>query len=239
MNLIIDIGNTLTKISVFNNNSEKFFTRCSDANETLPDVFAKYNIKQCIISSVSGTDPSLIKFLNKQTIKTVILTPETALPLEVQYQSPKTLGMDRIALAVGATVMYPAENTLVVDTGTAITYEMITSRGVYVGGNISPGVGIRFNALNQQTANLPLIQAEKTYETIGCNTHEAILYGVMNSVLYEIDGTANAIKTLYNPLKILLTGGDAAYFESKLKNTIFVVRNLTGIGLNRILEYNA
>jgi len=139
---------------------------------------------------------------------------------------------------VGAHNLFPDSNILVIDAGTAITYDLLTAEGTYLGGNISPGIEMRFKALNQFTGKLPKIEKADQNILFGKTTEQAIRAGVQNGVVYEIEGTINSFKDFYKNLKVIITGGDAEFFEKKLKNSFFVSPNLTNLGLNRILEYN-
>jgi len=168
------------------------------------------------------------------------LDHHTPIPLINRYRTPDTLGYDRIAAAVGAYTIYPEKNVLVIDAGTAITYDLVTGGGEYMGGNISPGMAIRFKSLNKYTNRLPLLEPSiEEPPLLGSSTKEAIQSGVINGILFELDGFIGDVSRLHPELKVVLTGGDAKYFEGKLKSSIFVDLNLNLIGLNRILEHNA
>jgi type III pantothenate kinase len=141
---------------------------------------------------------------------------------------------------VGAYTIYPGRSVLVIDAGTAITYDVVTSDGEYLGGNISPGMEIRFKSLNRYTNRLPLLERPQEQPSlVGNSTREAIQAGIVNGIVFEMDGFIGAIGQNYPKLQVVLTGGDAKYFEGKLKSSIFVHLNLNLIGLNRILEHNA
>jgi type III pantothenate kinase len=127
---------------------------------------------------------------------------------------------------------------LVIDAGTAITYEMITAENEYLGGNISPGMETRFKALNQFTGKLPLVTPSDDFQLLGTNTESAIRAGVQLGLLFEVEQYITYFNNIYQNLEIIITGGNAKFFDKKLKNSIFVHFNLTLIGLNRILEYN-
>jgi type III pantothenate kinase len=166
------------------------------------------------------------------------LNEYTDIPIENLYETKSTLGKDRLAAVIGANNIFPDSNVLVIDMGTAITYDFINTSKQFIGGTISPGMEMRFKALNHYTDQLPLLKKNENYQTIGKNTSEAIISGVQNGILFEIDGYINTLKSNYNDIKVILTGGDAIFFDKKLKNTIFVNLNLNFIGLNTILEHN-
>jgi type III pantothenate kinase len=158
------------------------------------------------------------------------------LPVKIGYETPETLGKDRIALAAGAADRFPGKNILAIDAGTALTIDLVTSEGFFVGGNISPGMRMRFAALHQQTFSLPEIEPSEEVPLIGRNTREAILAGVVNGIIYEIDNSINSLNNKYNDLHVIMTGGDAPYLSARLKNRIFVEENLVLNGLNAILR---
>ena len=242
MNLTVDIGNTYIKTCVFNDDKvirQDAFT--SDLLFNLEHLFSSFpDIDNIIVSSVRKDDKLIVPYFSqKKNLKKFILLDEnTPLPIKNKYESKKTLGKDRIALAVGANALYPGENLLIVDCGTAITFDIVDKNNAYLGGNISPGIDMRFKALNRFTQRLPLVDKSENFSLIGKTTKEAIENGVVNGIIYEIQGYIASIIAEYSDIKVILTGGDANFFDKKLKNTIFVVLNLIPIGLNRILEYN-
>ena len=148
-------------------------------------------------------------------------------------------GRDRLAAAVGAATLYPGRNTLIVDVGTAVTLDVVSAEGVFLGGCISPGVAMRFRALHDYTAALPLCRAAEATGLVGRTTGEAIRFGVMNSLRFEIEGYIARMEAQFEDLCVIFTGGDAKFFAKRIKNTIFANCNLVFCGLNRILEYNA
>lgn len=238
MNLIVDIGNTLSKIAIVDGDIVKFSNKFNSLNANdIEEVLNKYPIKKSIISIVGNVDERIIKYLTANC-KTIILNQETPIPIKNQYSTPKTLGYDRIAVCVGANYLFPQKDILVIDAGTAITYEIITSEGIYLGGAISPGISLRFKSLNDHTSKLPYLEKDETYPLIGTNTKDCIYSGILNGIVAEADNYIDSIKTKFPLIYVLLTGGDSNFFANKLKNSIFVNQNLMIIGLNRILEFN-
>lgn len=239
MNLIIDIGNTLTKVAITDgdnvifNNRYEIFTK-----ETLNALLSEYSPQKAIISAVGKKDINVIDYLKNQ-LHTVELDFKTELPIENLYKTPETLGRDRIAAVVGANYLYPSTDVLVIDSGTAITYDLISRNAKYLGGAISPGISLRYKSLHQYTANLPLLDSIDNHLIIGTSTTECIESGVLNGVIGEVDHYIKQIKAEFPAIKVVFTGGDANFFVNKLKNSIFVVQNLVIIGLNRILDFNA
>lgn len=240
MNLVIDIGNTRTKFSVFNSGEVLITVPVDELNPSHIDVLQNEypELKQVIVSSVKNYSNELKEKLQSSFDKFIELDEHVPLPIENLYQTKSTLGKDRIAAVVGAFDLYPNENILVIDAGTAITYDVINEKRQYLGGNISPGIEMRFKALNYFTGKLPLVQKADWNKLFGNTTEQAILGGVLNGVVFEVDKTIEAFKEFYKNLKVIITGGDADFFDKKLKNSFFVNFNLLALGLNRILEYN-
>lgn len=241
MNLIIDIGNTLTKVAVIKDDSIISTEKVDELgiNEVWDTIQKSPTINKAIISSVKDHNESLVSFIGKQINLLITLNSQTPLPLEILYKSKDTLGNDRIAAAIGANNIYPSQNVLIIDAGSAITIDFVNDQNQYVGGIISPGMQMRFQALNQYTAHLPLLSTSDTEVLEGKTTHEAITSGVQNGIIFEVEGYIARYLEKYPDLKVVITGGDAFFFDKKLKNSIFVNLNLVTIGLNRILEYNA
>jgi type III pantothenate kinase len=238
MNICIDIGNTLTKVAVFEANTMIYSSTVSNATD-INALIQKYSVKKGIISSVKEDDPALYNEIRSKLEKLIILDSETLVPIINEYKTPKTLGKDRLAAVIGANYLYPDRNILVVDAGSAIKFDFITQNGEYKGGNIAPGLNMRFKALNAFTSRLPLFSSQENFPLLGRDTQEAIVAGVQNSILFESDAYINELNKVYGNLLTLFTGGDAKFFDNKLKNTIFVIPNLVLIGLNRILDFNA
>lgn len=240
MNLVIDIGNTRTKFSVFNN-GEVLIT--VPVNEFLPehiDVLQNEHpaLRKVILSAVKDYSPELRIALQNKFDFFLELDANTPLPIENCYKTPETLGKDRIAAVVGGFDLYPETNLLVIDAGTAITYDILNDKHQYLGGNISPGIEMRYKALHQFTGKLPLIGHKKFDKLYGTTTEEAIWAGVQHGVVFEVDKAIDTFKEFYKNLKVIITGGNADFFDKKLKNSFFVNFNLTALGLNSILEYN-
>jgi type III pantothenate kinase len=196
-------------------------------------------LNQAILSSVKPVDDEILQFLSESFDLFIELDHQTELPIKNLYETPETLGKDRLAAAVGANELFPDQNLLIIDAGTAITYDLVSEKNEFIGGNISLGLQMRFKALNQFTGKLPLVSYSEEFQNIGRNTTEAIRAGVQNGILYEIAQTIELFNKNYQNLQIVMTGGDSIFFDKKLNYTIFVHFNITLIGLNRILEYNA
>jgi len=240
MNLAIDIGNTRTKLAVVKNaDLVELFIKDDISSSVIQEILHKYpSINKSILSTVRNIDTSIYTFLKSTFTHFVELNENTKLPIENLYKTKKTLGKDRLAAVVGANNIFPNMNVLVIDMGTAITYDFINEHNQFLGGNISPGLEMRYKALNHFTRQLPLQEKENDFELIGDSTKGAIVSGVQNGIIFEIDGYINEFRNKFDEIVTILTGGDAIFFDKKLKNTIFVNSNLNFIGLNRILEYN-
>ena len=239
MNLTIDLGNSLGKAGVFDNGKMKqYFEKIKE--EELLDLAGKLKPKYIIVSSVRLVDEKFYEELRKIS-DLIILNSHLPMPIEIDYATPQTLGVDRIAAVAGANTLYPNQNCLVIDLGTCITYDFVDDRAVFHGGNITPGMNMRFKALHHFTAKLPLVEMEEDSipEFTGKSTKGAILSGVIHGIRLELEGVITHYKEKFAGLTTLLTGGDAFFFEKILKEQIFVVPKLTLTGLNRILEYNA
>lgn len=246
MHLIIDIGNSRSKVALFNNDqllSLKVFDELKI--ELLNSLFEEFattyaengSVRSSILSSVRQ-DNEAIKLLLKQKSNFVELNASVPLPIKILYKTPETLGNDRIALAVGATIYFPSSNVLVIDAGTCITYDFVSAKKEYYGGGISPGIMMRYKALHTFTDKLPLVNNLNQADLIGQSTQMSIQSGVMNGVLAEVDGIIDKYKFVFPDLKTIVTGGDTYYFDKNLKNNIFANSNLVLEGLNRILNYN-
>jgi type III pantothenate kinase len=170
--------------------------------------------------------------------KFILLTELTPLPVKNHYQTPKSLGKDRIAAVTGAWSMFPGRNILVIDAGTCITYDFINQQGEYPGGGISPGIRMRFKAMHTFTGKLPLIEPEDFDDLIGKSTTESLLSGVYNGVTGEIREIVRLYREKYGDVMVLITGGDHELLNNKLKISIFAVPDLVLLGLNEIFDYN-
>lgn len=240
VNLCIDQGNSSVKTGVFNNHL--WIDGCTYEKltvEILDEIILKFHIDNCILSTVTNTDSRILSYLEDKLNFFINLNHETPVPIENRYATPETLGKDRLAAVVGAVTLKPATDLLVIDAGTAITYDFVNSQGVYTGGNIAPGVEMRLKSLHDYTKRLPLVNFDDNVDFLfGNSTDTAILAGVINGVLFEIDGYINTLKHKFPELSAFLTGGSTFYIDNKLKNAIFAEKNLVLIGLNRILQFN-
>ena len=239
MNLIIDIGNTVAKIAVYDGDDQLEVLRGSNHSlDCMKILCNKYKIEKCIIASVITLSNTIRRQLANIDFPVLELNYKTPVPIENKYRSPETLGMDRLAAVVGANYVKPGHNILVIDAGTALTYEFIDSEGRYWGGNISPGIYTRFKSLSACCDKLPLIEKGGDMPELGYNTDTAIRAGVIKGIEFEINGYITMMQKKYPDLLVFLTGGDKFSFDSNLKSIIFADRFLVLKGLNRILNYN-
>ena len=230
--ITLDEGNTSVKLALFDNDTLVSKYNNIDLN------FVIKLLPKCdrlILSTVKNKSNFKTLLSNKNF---VLLNNSTPLPIKILYKSPTSLGNDRIALAVGAIKNFPKKNVLVIDAGTCITYDLINSEKEYLGGSISPGIQMRYNALHQFTSQLPLLESVDTAMLTGVNTEDSIHSGIINGVFVEIDGIIQRYKNQYPDIKVIVTGGNAKLFDKGLKNTIFAKPNLLMEGLNKILDYN-
>ena len=237
MNLIIDEGNTAFKLALFDADKKvKSRSFEPEEREEMHSFISDHlsQIKYVIVSSVvnKGLDLSRYKF---NELRLNHLTP---LPLLNKYATPETLGKDRIANAVAAWTLNPNQNSLVIDMGTCIKYDLVAANGEYLGGNIAPGIKMRFRALHQFTDQLPLLTAKEIEFAYGVDTNTSIYQGVQQGVFHEINGFIRRYSHQYPGLTIFMTGGDTNFFDKPFISDIFADSDLTLRGLNKILSYN-
>jgi len=240
MNLIIDIGNTRVKLAVYEENSclNKLATLKEDFFKNVKKILKEYpEIIKGIISSVDFFSKEEENEL-KQLIKLTVVSISMTLPYKNLYGSPKTLGHDRIALIAAAANQYKKENVLVIDAGTCITFDFLNSENEYLGGAISPGLTIRYEALHNLTAKLPLLKPIDSDFFIGNTTESSIHSGIINGVINEVDGVIRQYQSSYDDLTVILTGGDTNFLAKRLKSSIFANSNFLLEGLNHLLKIN-
>jgi len=237
--LAIDIGNTSTKLAVYENSQIILFKQISEPQSRwLQKTIANYpNIKSSILASVREYPKNMDEWLADRFFH-ISLNSKTHLPFSNQYATPETLGNDRIAIVAAATKLFPQNNVLIIDAGTSITYDLITDNNIYLGGGISPGIEMRFKALHTFTGKLPLVTKIDDTPLIGNSTQNSILSGVLNGVVAEVEGIIYRYSQQFEKLKIIISGGDYKYFDKKLKNSIFATPNIVMQGLIEILKFN-
>jgi type III pantothenate kinase len=238
MKICIDIGNTYAKVAVFDENQQVDFIQFQ-LNEM--EVFRLFiekhtSFKSAMICSVREIPDELVTKINAS--KVIVLDHTTPLPFRNEYETPETLGPDRIAGVAAAFARFPEKNVLVIDMGTCITYDLLKSEGTYSGGMISPGIFMRFKAMHAFTGKLPLVEPEMNIPCIGKSTKTSIQTGVMKGVQAEIQGIIEEFSLIYKDLTVLIGGGDNKYFDKKFNCSIFAASNLVLEGLKVILDFN-
>jgi type III pantothenate kinase len=238
MNLVIDIGNTRTKVFIFKgDNPVADASYQSLAIQDLKKLFARHAIKSSILSSVVAKKSVVTSFLKKNSAF-IELNVTTPLPIKNRYKTPATLGNDRIANAAGAAKIFPGKNCLVIDCGTCVKYDFVNTKKEYLGGAISPGLMMRYNALHEFTAQLPRLKPSTQVKMIGGTTKESMISGVQLGMQNEMEGYILRYLKKYKTLKVIISGGDAGCFAHLLNFPIFAAPKLTSTGLNEILQYN-
>ena len=239
MNLVVDIGNSFIKVAQFEQGNCRKIERFKDQRLFLKYVSSISSAENVIVSSVR--DISFTNDVVNLFSDSLLLTTKTHLPIINSYRTPETLGNDRIANAVSAFTAFPNQNTLTIDVGTCVKFDFITSNNEYLGGSISLGLKMRFNALHTLTDNLPLIDDVEINQLIGTDTTTSIQVGVYQGMMAEITNMIRQYEKKYDKLNIVLTGGDLRWFldiEMSQKNSIFADEFHTLKGLNTILDYN-
>jgi type III pantothenate kinase len=239
MNLAIDIGNTRVKAAVFEGDKliELAIFDKKIIISQIRNILKKHRISAGIVSNVASFSEKKMLQL-KKSFNFIVVSASLKVPFDNLYKTPKTLGVDRIALVAGAVKQFPNTDVLIIDAGTCITFDFVNSKACYLGGAISPGIKMRYKALNTFTASLPLIASLELDDFIGKNTEESIISGVLNGVQNEINGIIEGYREKYLHLTVVLTGGDTNFLSKQLKSSIFANQNFLLQGLNEILKFN-
>lgn len=244
-NLIVDIGNTRVKVAVMSGDEvicdSIFEAFDGEALRCVEGLVGQYGVLRGIVSSTRGDGERVTEMLRGVLAYVLHFDAGVAVPIRNSYLTLHSLGRDRLAAAVGAATLYGEESDaqLVIDMGSAITIDLITREGGFEGGVISAGVSMRFRALHEFTAGLPLCDSTDVVLDVARTTKDAIEQGVMEGVRYEIEGHIEAKREKFDEILVIFMGGDAKKFANRIKNAIFAQRELVLVGLNRILEYNA
>lgn len=238
MNLVVDVGNTRMKYAFFE--EERFLEARYEIEDLLEsiDKWKSQGVPIHLFLSGSGRIPEELKFrLQELADSYTEASSQLKLPLKIAYSTPATLGFDRIAICVGAMNMYPQTPLLVIDSGTCITFNYVSADGVFLGGNISPGMEMRFKSLHEYTARLPLVIPAENYGGIGKTTEEAIRNGVMDGMLFEIENYIRRFKQENPDGLVVLTGGNSPFLKGALHSPVEFCKNLGFAGLNGILRF--
>jgi len=237
LKLIIDIGNTNTKLAIFDDKKIVKTIILANLELTLIKNFlGKIIISSTIISCVKAVDNNIMNIVNH--FNAYLFNESTKIPIDNKYKTLNTLGNDRIAAVIGAIYLFPKKDVLVFDAGTCLTIDFANKNKQYLGGRISPGISMRYHALHNFTAKLPLLEYDEKYMYVGNDTNTSIISGVQQGILAEVKSIILDYKSCNHETIIIFTGGDSVFFEKELKNSIFAEPNLVLIGLNEILDYN-
>lgn len=240
MLLAIDVGNTKIKTAVFEEDSlvEKFVFDKQEVVENFKKIFKKHpKINGAISSSVAKLD-ELVVLLIESKCDFLQINHEFLFPFLNKYATPETLGVDRSVLMSGGALLYSNKNILVIDAGTCITYDFLSEDKEYFGGAISPGLNMRYKALNTFTEKLPLLESRSPEQITGNSTNESIYSGVVNGLLFEIEGFISQYSHQFQDLTVILTGGDAEFLAKSVKSTIFAHSNFLLESLNALYQYH-
>ena len=248
MNLCIDQGNSRTKVALMTDEGKmvKHLNYKSFSSADVERLFDLYDITDSIISSVVDIEAAVVNTLHRRSQHFVLFDHNTPVPIINGYDTPQTLGQDRLAAAVGAKSLCPGENLLIIDAGSAITYDFVSAEGEYKGGNIAPGLKMRFTMLQRMTKKLPLVEVDENelIPLFGTNTRDAIAAGVIRGVAYEVKGYMRTLSEKKVHFQTFLTGGHAPYILNNVRSSrsekreIRHERYLVLIGLNEILRFN-
>lgn len=248
MNLCIDQGNSRTKVALMTDDGKMMnhFIYKQFSSADVERLFDLYDISDSIISSVVNIEAAVVNTLHRRSQHFVLFDHNTPVPIVNRYDTPQTLGQDRLAAAVGAKSLCPGENLLIIDAGSAITYDFVSDKGEYMGGNIAPGLKMRFTMLQRMTKKLPLVEVEENelIPLFGKNTRDAIAAGVIRGIAYEVKGYMRTLSEKMPHFQTFLTGGNAPYILNNVrtsrteKRDIRVEKNLVLTGLNTILIFN-
>ena len=235
-NLLIDIGNSNCKVAFGNKGElgEIFRSSSEDVTGFVLSVAGDRDIDVIVLSTVREEDSKMQEVLEGRCRKLVVLKPTTKLPMDLKFGFPAdTLGSDRLAGALAVAMLFPGNECIKFDFGTALTVDFISGEGTFKGGNISLGMTSRFKALNAFTKRLPMVTPGAEVSSFGTNTIGALEAGVVLGMKFEVEGYINK----YPGHTVIFTGGDSFYFAEKLKSPIFVIPNLVLVGLALIAEY--
>ena len=248
MNLGIDQGNSRTKVALMTDEGRMMnrFIYKTFSSADVERLFDLYDISDSIISSVVNVEAAIVNTLARRSQHFVLFDHNTPVPIINGYDTPETLGQDRLAAAVGAKSLCPNENLLIIDVGSAITYDFVSAEGEYLGGNIAPGLKMRFTVLQRMTTKLPLVEADENelIPLFGKNTRDAIAAGVIRGTAYEVKGYMRTLREKVPHFQTYVTGGNASYILNNVRSSrtekreLHFEKHLVLIGLNEILRFN-
>ena len=239
MKLILDFGNTQKKLALFDAGE---LVLAQNHQVITREIIARFmdehpGITSCILSSVIQHSNDIPAYLSQKLVF-IDLDENTPVPVKNRYVTKSSLGKDRLAAAVAGATRFPGKDVLIICAGTALTFDFVNADGEYLGGSISPGMQMRFNALHTFTDKLPLLSYQEHAGLLGTDTRSSILSGVINGITAEIEGISEGYREKYPGLEIILSGGDLNYFVKRLKISIFALPNIVIHGLHQILSFN-
>ncbi len=242
MVMTIDQGNSSAKLDVWKGLEPVRMLRLEELSvEMLLPLLGDDCFDGSVYCSVGHTDAKFLETLRRlMDWRMIVLTPSTPLPISIGYAGRETLGGDRVAAAAGAALLYSGECVLVVDSGTAVTIDLLDSHGCFVGGNISPGVAMRLRSLHESTDRLPIVEAEGDVEDFATDTVSAIRSGAVGGMVSEIADSFSRASSAYGCKRIALTGNDATLLAPLLRKRglpVDVHPRLVGLGLLSIFRY--
>lgn len=239
VHLILDVGNSRSKVALYQGmgNALRWTTLANGDHLGLEEWLHGLVPDHAVHGSVASNQPELDRFLAGlcPVLEVSGITPTA---LRSSYATPRTLGADRLANAVGAVGCFPGRPVLVVDAGTCITYDLVSAEGVHLGGAITPGMHLRAKAMNHYSARLPLVEPGPFPSELGTDTHSSLTAGIHHGILNEVKGFMATYGHHRADLAVVLTGGDALRIATGLKSGIFAHPLLTLEGLHAILLYN-
>ncbi len=241
MLLALDIGNTNLKSGIFSEGHITFVKtfKIADGEKYLDYIFSEYSgIKNVVICDVSEKFNLLKAQFIKREIQPFFIDEQVNFFFRIKYRTPETLGRDRLAAVAGGIVRFPGTPLLIIDAGTAITFDFVSEQGIFLGGNISPGIDLRLKALNSFTGKLPLLEKKEIFSEIGQSTTDAVLSGVIGGTVKETEGIIATFRQQNSDSKVIFTGGDAKFLHRFIKNDIFVLPNLVLEGLYELFKFN-
>ena len=238
MFLCIDAGNTRTKAAVYNEDGNLIELLIAAENDLAPihALSSRHPIDHAIVSTTGERSWSIEQLEIKG--KKIELTHQTPMPVKLVYSTAATLGRDRIAAACGANALYPGKNCLVVSAGTCMTMDIVLEKGIFLGGNIAPGLKMRLQSMHEYTARLPLVEPGWPEIPFGDSTNHALQNGACLGMVMEIEGIFQRAKDAFGEVFVVMTGGDAAFLAEQIESQIFVAPELVTQGLFQILAFN-
>jgi len=236
--LCFDFGNTRLKAAVFIKGAlQEEITLQDDTTETIQSLLDQYKPTKTILSSVILHNIDIEDLLAKQS-SFHKLSADTKTNFTIAVGKKETIGADRLALVAAASAQFSGKNTLIIGLGSCITYNFINQYNQFLGGSISPGLDMRFKAMHDYTAKLPLIEADWNFPLIGYDTKSNLQSGVIMGIACEIEGIIEKYSAKYGNFNVVLTGGNSLYFASQLKKKIFADANFLFKGLYALSELN-